>query len=223
MTRPHPKALGRAVEAFAGKEDVASRRMRRWVATIALAQVLLRAKARGIITGFAIKGGHAIELRLRRKARASRDIDVIIDAPNGANVVDAIRTSLTEGWSGFTFTFRDVEETAHTFRFPMSANYKNGDWSTFDVEVMAGDVTEAEFVEPLDLAEFGLEHPELIPCLDLYAQVAQKFHGATDPAGWEDVIAGLIERNDFMCTVAEVLSAVQGFALELRKAGDSHT
>ncbi len=237
--------------------------MRRWVATIALAQVLLRAKARGVIKGFAIKGGHAIELRLRRKARASRDIDVIIDMPSEASIVDAIRTTLSEGWSGFTFTFRDVDETAHTFRFPMRANYENGDWSTFDVEVMAGDVIDEEFVEPLDLAEFGLEHPELIPCLDLYAQIAQKFHGATDPDenrprdildiyilhqtysfdierlrvsieelfaqrgkqswpapielrdGWEAAIAGLIDKNDFTCTVMEVLNTVHAVALEL--------
>jgi hypothetical protein len=263
MTRPHPKALGRAVEAFAGQEEVTSRRMRRWVATIALAQVLLRAKARGIIKGFAIKGGHAIELRLRRKARASRDVDVIIDAPSEASIVDAIRTTLTEGWSGFTFTFRDVDEAAHAFRFPISAKFENSEWSTFDVDVMAGDVIDEELVEPLDLAEFGLEHPELIPCLDLYAQIAQKFHGATDPDesrprdildiyilhqtynfdierlrviveelfaqrgkqpwpvaielrdGWEAVIAGLIDNNGFLCTVAQVLSTAHAFALEL--------
>ncbi|MHB8195521.1 MAG: nucleotidyl transferase AbiEii/AbiGii toxin family protein [Vulcanimicrobiaceae bacterium] len=233
------------------------------MATIALAQVLLGAKARGIIRGFAIKGGHAIELRLRRKARASRDVDVIIDASGEASIVDAIRTTLTEGWSGFTFTFREIEETAHALRFPMSAKYENGDWSTFDVEVVADDVTDEELVEPLDLAEFGLERPELVPCLDLYAQIAQKFHGATDPDesrprdildiyilrqtynfdierlrvsvedlftqrgkqlwpapielrdGWEAEIAGLIHKNDFVCTVAEVLGTVHAFALEL--------
>lgn len=181
MTRPHPKALGKAVEALAKQDDVSTRRMRRWVATIALAQVLLGAKARGLIRGFAIKGGHAIELRIRRKARASRDVDVIIDAPNEPTVVDAIRAALTGGWSGFTFTFSEVEETEHAFRFPMSAHYENAAWSTFEVEVMAGDVVEEDLVEPLDLAEFGLEHPDLIPCLNLYQQVSQKFHGATDP------------------------------------------
>lgn len=263
MKRPHPKALGRAVEAFAGKENVTSRRMRRWVATIALAQVLIRAKERGVIKGFAIKGGHAIELRLRSKARASRDVDVIIAVASDGGIVDTVRAALTEGWSGFTFTFREAYETAHAFRFPMSAKYENVDWSTFDVEITAGDVAGEDLVEPLNLSEFSLESPDPISCLDLYAQIAQKFHGATDPdenrprdildiyilrqtysfdidrlrisveelfaqrskqswpapielrAGWESVIAGLIDQNKFTCTVAEVLNAVNAFALEL--------
>jgi len=181
VTRPHPKALGKSVDALAKHDNVPSRRMRRWVATIALAQVLLGARDRRVIRGFVIKGGHALELRLRRSARASRDVDVIIDAPDQPNVVDALRAALAQGWSGFTFAFREVEATRHAFRFPMSANYGNADWSTFEVEVMAGDVTDEELVDPLDLAELDLEHPEPIPCLDLYAQIAQKFHGATDP------------------------------------------
>ncbi|MHB1798659.1 MAG: nucleotidyl transferase AbiEii/AbiGii toxin family protein [Vulcanimicrobiaceae bacterium] len=162
-----------------------------------------------------------------------------------------------------SLTFREAYETAHAFRFPMSAKYENVDWSTFDVEITAGDVAGEDLVEPLNLSEFSLESPDPISCLDLYAQIAQKFHGATDPdenrprdildiyilrqtysfdidrlrisveglfaqrskqswpapielrAGWESVIAGLIDQNKFTCTVAEVLNAVNAFALEL--------
>lgn len=263
MARPHPKALGRAIQTLAEREDITGRRMRRWVAMIALAQVLLGAKARAVIRGFAIKGGHAIELRIRRRARASRDIDVIIDVAREAGIVDTLGTALRDGWSGFTFGFRDVKQTEHAFRFSVFAHYENTEWATFDVEAMAGDVIDEDLVEPLDLATFGLERPDLIPCLDLYAQVAQKFHGATDPEenrprdlldiyilkrtykfdverlrttvgelfmqrakqpwpapielreNWEAEIAGLIDRNGFNCTVAEVLDVVRAFALDI--------
>jgi hypothetical protein len=178
---PYPKALGKAIAARAEQDAVSIRRMRRWVAAIALAQVLLAARDRGIIAGFAIKGGHAIELRIRSKARSSRDVDVILNVPD-TRIVDTLRAALADGWSGFTFAFGDViRELEHALRVQMAAHYQNADWATFDVEITAGVTTEEDLVDALDLSEFGLDPIAPIPCLNVAEQLAQKFHAATDP------------------------------------------
>jgi predicted nucleotidyltransferase component of viral defense system len=179
--RPFPKALGKAVAARAEREAVTIRRMRRWVAAIALAQVLLAARERGIIAGFAIKGGHAIELRIRSKARASRDVDVILNVPE-TTIVDTLRAALAEGWSGFTFTFRDeIQELKHALRIQMATQYRSADWASFELEITADKIVAEDLVEALDLTEFGLDPVAPIPCLNIADQLAQKFHAMTDP------------------------------------------
>lgn len=57
MKLPTSKELSRAVDAAATSENRASRRVRRWIAVIALAQVFTIAQRRGVIPGYVVKGG----------------------------------------------------------------------------------------------------------------------------------------------------------------------
>jgi hypothetical protein len=54
---PSPRALNRDVSKIAGSEAVTERRMRRWVAAIALIEVLNVARSRGSFPTFLVKGG----------------------------------------------------------------------------------------------------------------------------------------------------------------------
>jgi hypothetical protein len=57
----------------------------------------------------------------------------------------------------------------------------NQEWSTFDLELVFGDVADHDIVPPLDLAAYGLLMPTGIPCMTIIEQVAQKLHAVTDP------------------------------------------
>src|SRR5919202_1675975 len=76
-------------------------RVRRWVAYMALGGAL----SRGGVAGeprFALKGGVALELRLRTRARATRDLDVVLNDEAG-DLLDALMDALRGGFEQFTF------------------------------------------------------------------------------------------------------------------------
>lgn len=93
-TRPVPKShqmLSRWADGYARQigEDVA--RVRRWVAYMALGGALERAGFYGDGPRFIIKGGVALELRLRTRARATRDLDLIVNHPRFSPSAGRIR------------------------------------------------------------------------------------------------------------------------------------
>ena len=207
---PHVKQLSEAVETRAAYENISTRRMRRWIAVIALVQVFYAARSRNIFKAFAIKGGHALEIRLRAGARASRDVDMVIE-PNQQELADVISSALREAWSGFSFSIRTgPEHRDHSIRFEISARYKDRDWSTFELEVVEGEVTEEDFVDPLDLQGFGLPRAESIPCINMSVQIAQKLHALTDPTEdrSRDLFDLYIIDAAFDCNDAEICEAI---------------
>jgi len=180
---PRARKLERLVSERAEADGIKTRRMRRWIAMIALVQVLHITRERGLLTRFLVKGGHTIELRVGSFARASRDLDIVVDVQESReSLVDVVIFALRESWSGFTFAIRKGPEYRdHCVRFEVAALYNAGDWSTFELEVAGGSAASVEAIAALDLAAFGLQEPAPIPCLALHVQTAQKLHGATNP------------------------------------------
>ncbi|MDQ2679566.1 MAG: nucleotidyl transferase AbiEii/AbiGii toxin family protein [Candidatus Eremiobacteraeota bacterium] len=184
--------------------------MRRWVAVIALVQVFYAARARNIIGAFAIKGGYALELRLRSRARASRDVDMVLE-PNRDQLADAVVEALRETWSEFTFGVKSGPEyREHSIRFEINARYRDREWSTFVLEVVEGEITEEDIVAPLDLQEFGLLRAESIPCINMSVQVAQKLHAVTDPSEdrARDLLDIFIIISTFECDDGAIKAAI---------------
>lgn len=146
---PPGKRLAQIVESAAEEEGVAVRRLRRWVAVSALIEVFNIARTHRQLPPFLVKGGFALEARFRTRARASRDIDFVIEAKK-RELVDAAIEAMRFEWSGFSFRMKgEPEEREHSYRFEVSATYKAREWSTFEVELVAGQVVDPEMVGPI--------------------------------------------------------------------------
>lgn len=84
--------LERLVQALSVEEGIAAERLRRWVST----QVLLGAMGRDDDDEreFLLKGGVAMELPLRLRARATRDVDIIVPPKENADLVETLQSRL---------------------------------------------------------------------------------------------------------------------------------
>jgi hypothetical protein len=133
---------------------------------------------------FTIKGGVALEMRLRHLARATRDLDLILLADHG-DPVEELAIALAKPYEGFSFRLRGEPEVMPNgaCRVEVSLDYLGKSWGTIQVDVSGkeGSRTEVDMVEAIPLAQFGLESPEALPCLSLPHHVAQKIHGMTLP------------------------------------------
>ena len=94
-TGPPPSAgvLARYAQAYARELGVAEGRVRAWVAYMIMAGVLERATGADSPL-FIVKGGVALELRLRDRARATKDIDIVLRDPT-ADLADSLEQALT--------------------------------------------------------------------------------------------------------------------------------
>jgi hypothetical protein len=92
---PPPSAgvLARYAQAYARELGVAEGRVRGWVAYMIMAGALERSTgAAG--PQFIVKGGVALELRLRNRARATKDIDVVL-RDEKADLADTLEQAVT--------------------------------------------------------------------------------------------------------------------------------
>jgi hypothetical protein len=193
VSAPNPsrKELERAVKIAADKEGITERRLRRWIAASALIEVFSLAQKSGDVPPFLIKGGFALELRFRARARSSRDVDLVLPLPK-EQLVDAVITTLRSEWSGFAFRLKSApEERDHAYRLIVNAFYLSREWATFDIDLVHGAVDERELIAPYDAAAFGLSVPSKVPCLNAVEQIAQKLHAVTHPK--EDRARDLID------------------------------
>ena len=94
-TEPPPSAgvLARYAQAYARELGVAEGRVRAWVAYMIMAGVLERA-TNADSPLFIVKGGVALELRLRDRARATKDIDIVLLDTTPA-LADSLEDALT--------------------------------------------------------------------------------------------------------------------------------
>ncbi len=136
-------------------------------------------------------------MRLPTKARATRDIDLVVDEPhlmpNGSVRLDVV------------------------------LHYRGKNWGTIQVDVSRreGAATEVELVPPLALEPFGLDTPPALPCLSLRDHVAQKIHGMTQPPRGDDApneryrdLADLLLMRELAHDMRGILEAsVEVFAL----------
>jgi nucleotidyltransferase AbiEii toxin of type IV toxin-antitoxin system len=177
--------LARYAQAYARELGVAEGRVRAWVAYMIMAGVLDRA-TNADSPPFIVKGGVALELRLRDRARATKDIDIVL-RDTTADLADSLEEALTgEPYQGFSFRRKGqpllLDNGAVNMEFGVT--YKGQPWTTVAVDIARAEASEAdvEWVDAIALTDaLGVTGPAQLPCLPLRFHVAQKLHGMTLP------------------------------------------
>src|SRR6266852_5251178 len=179
-TGPPPSAgvLARYAQAYARELGVAEGRVRAWVAYMIMAGALERSTgAAG--PRFIVKGGVALELRLRNRARATKDIDVVLrDAEAG--LADTLEQAVTgDAYQGFSFRRKGepllLDNGAVNMEFAVT--YRGQPWTSISVDVARAEAGESdiEWLKAIALTDaFGVTGPTQLPCLPLRFHVAQK-------------------------------------------------
>lgn len=190
-SRPPASAsvLSRWLDAYGARIGVAGDRLRRMLAFEFLVVALDRHRAEAGPV-MVIKGGMAIEARLRLNGRATRDIDAIL---RGGGTVDEIDQQVREALVGsfvdgaVTFEVRGSERIGPTdaVRFDVRVHWRGRALARLRLEVgpEEGAIDRWDEVEPVDLmTPLGIpEAPASIPCLPIPHQMAQKLHAVTLP------------------------------------------
>lgn len=186
-TGPPPSAgvLAKYVQAYAREVGVSEGRVRGWIAYMIMAGVLERAAVGGD-PRFIVKGGVALELRLRDRARATKDIDVVLQHAN-ADLARTLERALTgEAYQGFTFR-RKREPLLlenRTVSMEFAVTYRGGAWTGIVVDIARAEPgeSEIEWLPAIPLTDlFGVTGPAELPCLPLRLHIAQKLHGMSLP------------------------------------------
>lgn len=177
--------LARYVQAYARELGVAEGRVRAWISYMIMAGALERT------TGadgprFIVKGGVALELRLRDRARATKDIDIVLlDAT--ADLADALERALTgQPYQGFSYRRKGqpLRLDNGAVNIELAVTYRGQPWTSISVDIARAEPgeSEVEWVKAIALTDdFGVTGPTQLPCLPLRFHVAQKLHGMTLP------------------------------------------
>jgi Nucleotidyl transferase AbiEii toxin, Type IV TA system len=153
-----------------------------------LAGLLERSEASGEGYRFTVKGGVALELRLKDRARATKDIDLVLHHAD-ADLARAFERAVTTGGaSNQGFQFRRKGEPLHlenrTISVEFAVTYEGGAWTSIVVDVARAEPGEGdvELVPAIPLREAtGISGPTELACLPLRMHIAQKLHGMTLP------------------------------------------
>jgi hypothetical protein len=170
---------------YARERGQAEGRLKRAVDYTLVLSALDRVRDRAGNRMFAVKGGVAMELRLRLDARATRDLDAVF---LGAfeEWLHALDDALGQPVADFELSRGEpvTIRTTRTMRADVYLDYRGRRWGTVTFEVAPAegdDVLDVDEVEPFDLAQFGLPAPESVPVVGLPYLVAQKLHACTEP------------------------------------------
>jgi len=180
------RTLTKYVVAYARETGADVARVRRLISFMAIAGALRQTpRGRGDAPPFVLKGGVALELRLRDRARATKDLDVILNRYEG-DLLEALEDSLAEPYEGFTFRRKGEELRMKNgaVRVKIQVSFRGREWGTLEVDVAPSEgETEVDLLPGIPLLEhFGITGPEEIECLSLRHHVAQKFHAMSKPA-----------------------------------------
>jgi hypothetical protein len=144
---PPPSAgvLAKYAQAYAREAGVSEGRVRAWIAYMILAGVLERA-ADGGAPRFSVKGGVALELRLGDRARATKDIDVVLQHPD-ADLARTLERALTgDDYQGFSFRRKGEPLVLDngTVNMESAVSYRGGVWTSVTVDIARAEPGEAE-------------------------------------------------------------------------------
>jgi hypothetical protein len=131
---------------------------------------------------FLLKGGVAIELRVRTGARATKDVDVVFVGEPG-ELLDALDAAFAEPYCDFAFRRgAPAEHGPHATRFDVRLSYQTRAWATVRLEISAPEhgADEPEYLDAISLQDFKLSGPRSIACLPLRFQIAQKLHAVSE-------------------------------------------
>lgn len=184
--------LERLLQSYGRATGVAPNRLRRWMTMMVMIGALDRVQADPHQPLFLVKGGVAMELRLRQGARATRDLDMVfLGDPD--QLVAALDAALAERYSLFSFERGTAEPigTTQSQRLDVKVAFNGRSWATVRLEISppegrSGD--ESQVLDAISIEDFGLIGPEKVRCMSIRYQIAQKLHACTEvfPLGREN-------------------------------------
>lgn len=184
--RPRPpERLEKILARVARDEGIGQERLRRWVSFLAICGVLERATAEGLLGGYYLKGGVAMELRFAQRARATKDLDLVLDGDRGTRI-RSLEQALQLSFDEFSFRLKaqvHAMDLADTVRVEVAIQHRTRAWQTVDVDLGPTSPTTIDLVEPTigGLREMGVSVTSPVRCISLSEQVAQKLHACTAP------------------------------------------
>ena len=148
--------------------------------------LLKRGRDSGIIAGYVLKGGMAIELRIAAAARTSSDTDVTLKC-DPDDVIGTLDAVLAVGLEDFKFS-RDPDPkhltNSKTYRVEIRIDYATRRLGSLSVDIngFLNDYDEVETAHSSFLGDLGFSQEGETILLGLHLQVAHKIHGATEPS-----------------------------------------
>ncbi|HTE58810.1 MAG TPA: nucleotidyl transferase AbiEii/AbiGii toxin family protein [Solirubrobacteraceae bacterium] len=188
MRRPKPpktKArLEQLITQWQKDSGVPVARLNLRIAAMMLAGALARVVDPDGEAVFATKGGIAMELWMGGRARATRDIDVVLrgDPERLAEQLDA---GLREPYNGFTFRRGEIDELParpSVKKVTVQVSFAGRILSSPQLEIASVDTGHEEFIAipATKLDAVGLDGPDVVLVLAERWQIAQKLHAVTE-------------------------------------------
>ncbi len=142
-----------------------------------------------------IKGGVAIEMRLRLRGRATKDIDATLVVAGDMEAVETIvarvlGAPILDG--AVRFDVRGIRHQAKSVRFSVQVLWQEHVLSKLTLDVSPGEAgissTDRDDIPLLGIGRaLGIDHgTDVAKCLALRFQIAQKLHAVTDVAAAQD-------------------------------------
>lgn len=179
------RTLTKYVVAHARRTGIDVARTRRHISFMALAGSLSReARNEDGDPCFVVKGGVALEARLRSRARATKDLDLILNRDDG-DLVERLEAALAHPFECFTFQRKGEALVMGNgaVRMKVQVAFHGRQWGTVEVDVAFREGrTEVERVPAVPLCDdFGISGPDELECISLRHHVAHKLHALTKP------------------------------------------
>jgi hypothetical protein len=155
------------------------------VSFLAICGVLERATGEGLLGGYYLKGGVAMELRFAERARATKDLDLVLGGDRKTRL-RSFEQALKLNFDEFSFRLKAQAhdmDLADTVRVDVAIQHRTRAWQTVEVDLGPTSTTTVDLVEPMivGLHEMGVPVTSPIRCITLSEQVAQKLHACTAP------------------------------------------
>jgi hypothetical protein len=221
---PHDvTVMNRWLTQVAADSGVAAGRLRRSIGFMVLAGMLGQARhADGSSPLFLVKGGVAMELRAGGGARATKDFDTAL-CGTISEVAEHLDPALRAGYQDFTATRTELVAVGDTgaVRCDAKIAYRGKSFITVQLEVAEAEAemgTDVDFVTALSLDHIGITGPDVVACVAVRWQIAQKLHACTQifPVGenhrFRDLLdlqlLGALVPNDEWIAVREACAAI---------------
>jgi hypothetical protein len=169
---------------YADQEELPQSRVRRAVSFMLVVLPLDRSLDEEGDPLFLVKGGVSMELRLKMRARTTKDLDTVYRG-TFEHWLGSLDEALAEDIDDFSYS-RDEPvriRGTNTFRVNVAIDFKGKRWGKVQLEVApveVEDVLDIDRVEPFDIGQFGLESPGQISVVGLPYLIAQKLHACTE-------------------------------------------
>jgi hypothetical protein len=169
---------------YADQEELPQSRVRRAVSFMLVALPLDRSLDEEGNPLFLVKGGVSMELRLKMRARTTKDLDTVYRG-TFEHWLGSLDEALAEDIDDFSYS-RDEPvriRGTNTFRVNVIIDFKGKRWGKVQLEVAPVEVEavlDIDRIEPFDIGQFGLESPGQISVVGLPYLIAQKLHACTE-------------------------------------------